>query len=71
VQELLKSLATGSVVDALSVSDVASIAVPYPDTADGKRFGEKAIEAWGAFAEAALLENDAIAALEKEFDPVN
>jgi hypothetical protein len=49
VQELLKSLASGSVVDALSAPDVGSVSVPYPDTAEGKRLGDKAIEAWDAF----------------------
>jgi type I restriction enzyme, S subunit len=66
VQELMKAFATGSVVDALSAPDVASIPIPYPDNKEGRRLGDKAIDAWSAFAEAALLENSAIAALETE-----
>ena len=35
VQELFKSMATGSVVDALSVPDLGAVVVPFPDDQKG------------------------------------
>jgi hypothetical protein len=64
VQAFLKSLATGSVVDALSGKDVGSVIVPYPRTTEGIRLGDEAIQAWDWFAEAFALENHAISELE-------
>ncbi len=66
VQDLMKSLATGSVVDALSVQDLRSVSVPYPDNAEGKRLGDEAMAAWDAFSDAALLEDTAVSSLEAE-----
>lgn len=67
VQLQLKALATGSVVDALSDDDVASVIVPYDDTAAAKRLGAAASQAWQLFSEATRAEDAAIAALESEF----
>jgi hypothetical protein len=66
VQALLKSLATGSVVDALSDSDVASISIPYPTDARAMKLGELAVRAWDKFAAAAELENEGAKELQRE-----
>lgn len=67
VQAQLKALATGSVVDALSDTDVAAVSVPYADSASAIKLGTDAQQAWQLFADAAAFEADAIAALEAEF----
>lgn len=67
VQAQLKALATGSVIDALSETDVASVTVPYADSFDAVALGEAAQEAWQLFADAGKAENEAVAALEAEF----
>lgn len=67
VQAQLKALATGSVVDALSDEDVASVTVPYADSAAAIMLGKAAEQAWQLFADAATEEDMAIAALEAEF----
>jgi hypothetical protein len=67
-QSLLKSFATGSVVDALSAPDVESVTVPYPRTRKANELGDAAIAAWDLFSEAVELEDAATAALEKELD---
>ena len=67
VQAQLKALATGSVVDALSVSDVASVAVPYEQSVTALDLGEKAVECWNWFAEAIEHEDEAIELLETKF----
>lgn len=66
VQAQLKSLATGSVVDALSESDVASVTVPYETSTEALEIGDAAQKAWSLFAEASHAENEAIATLEAE-----
>ncbi len=66
-QAQLKALATGSVVDALSDDDVASIIVPYEDSAAALKLGNAAEQAWQLFADATTAEETAIAALEAEF----
>lgn len=68
VQAQLKALATGSVVDALSATDVESVIVPYSDERVVARLGDRAVEAWRLFAEATAAEDEAIAAMEREFD---
>lgn len=68
VQAQLKALATGSVVDALSDDDVASVIVPYEDSAAALKIGKAAEQAWQHFADAATAEEAAIAALEAEFE---
>jgi type I restriction enzyme S subunit len=60
-----KSLATGSVVDALSTSDVESVLVPYSDSEPVRRLGEQAQHAWNLFAEAYQDERDAISIIEE------
>ena len=67
VQTQLKALATGSVVDALSDGDVASVIVPYDDSAAARKLGDAAQRSWQIFAEASAAESEAIAALEAEF----
>jgi hypothetical protein len=67
VQAQFKALATGSVVDALSVDDVASVVVPYQDTDAARQLGDDACSAWKLFAEASRAEGEAVAALEAEF----
>ncbi len=67
VQSQLKALATGSVVDALSDEDVASVVVPYDTSLESLRLGEAAERAWQLFADASKAEENAIAALEAEF----
>lgn len=67
VQAQLKALATGSVVDALSEDDVASVIVPYADSEAMLKLGRDAEQAWQLFAEASSAEDAAIAALEAEF----
>lgn len=67
VQAQLKALATGSVVDALSDTDVASVTVPYADSAAAIKLGTAAEQAWQLFADAATAEDKATAALEAEF----
>jgi type I restriction enzyme S subunit len=67
VQAQLKALATGSVVDALSTADVASVVVPYKVSAEANKLGNDAQRAWELFAAASTAENAAIEALEAEF----
>jgi hypothetical protein len=67
VQAQLKALATGSVVDALSDTDVASVTVPFEDSPAALKLGKAAELAWQHFADAATAEETAIAALEAEF----
>ena len=67
VQAQLKALATGSVVDALSDTDVASVTVPYAESATAIELGTTAQQAWQLFADAATAEAEAIGALEAEF----
>ena len=66
VQRILKCLATGSVIDALSEPDVKSVPVPYPTSTSATRMGEEAVEAWDQFAKASELESSAVAKLEGE-----
>jgi len=66
VQAQLKALATGSVVDALSESDVGSVIVPYPTGRLAEDLGNAVINAWDNFAVATTIENQAIAILEQE-----
>lgn len=65
VQAILKSLATGSVVDALSEEDVAKTAIPYSDASEAREIGKQAEEAWSLFAEASLMEEQADLVFEK------
>jgi hypothetical protein len=67
VQAQLKALATGSVVDALSEADVASVVVPFEQSPEALQLGQAAELAWQYFADAATAEEAAIAALEAEF----
>ena len=67
VQAQLKALATGSVVDALSDVDVASVTVPFEDSTAALKLGKAAELAWQHFADAATAEETAISALEAEF----
>lgn len=67
VQAQLKALASGSVVDALSDDDVASVVVAYEDSAAATKFGNDAQRAWQLFEEAARAEDTSIAVLEAEF----
>ena len=67
VQAQVKALATGSVVDALSDVDVASVVVPFEDSPAALKLGKTAELAWKHFADAATSEEAAIAALEAEF----
>lgn len=62
-QGLLKSLATGSVVDALSEDDVASVPVPW-SAEHGEELGDAAVAAWSLFSEASLIEDAATMTLE-------
>lgn len=68
VQAQLKALATGSVVDALNVQDVANVLVPYEFSEETGRLGNAAQQAWQLFAEASSAEDGAIAALELELN---
>ncbi len=68
VQKLLKGLATGSVVDALSEADVSRVVVPYPLSGRGKRLGDDALRAWDGFSQATELEDAAITELTTELD---
>jgi type I restriction enzyme, S subunit len=68
VQMLLKALATGSVVDALSGTDVSGIIVPYPLGGSGNKLGDEAVRAWDSFSEAIELEDAAINKLTTELD---
>jgi hypothetical protein len=68
VQAQLKALASGSVVDALSESDVSSVVVPYDDSSAARNFGDAAVLAWDLFAEASAAEDEAIRILEAEFN---
>ena len=67
VQAQLKALATGSVVDALSDDDAASVLVPYDDSAAARKLGDASQKAWQLFAEATAAEDEAITTLEAEF----
>ena len=64
VQAQLKALATGSVVDALSESDVGSVLVPIPDDIDV--LAKDASRAWALFSKAKEAEEEAIELLEAE-----
>lgn len=61
VQAILKSLATGSVVDALSEDDVAGTPIPYDDSAEAFRIGDMATKAWELFSLALQYEDSAMA----------
>ncbi|MCC8446374.1 hypothetical protein [Xanthomonas translucens] len=67
VQAQLKALATGSVVDALSESDVGSVVVPYGTTGRLVELGDQAVMCWDLFGEAIKLEEQATALLESKF----
>lgn len=67
VQEIVKSLATGSVVDALSVEDVRSVPVPPISSPAAEDLASAAESAWGKFAAATESEDLAIRELEAEF----
>lgn len=67
VQAQLKSLATGSVVDALSEGDVGSVVIPYDDGPATLELGEEAVRGWKLFSEASECERRATEALEAEF----
>lgn len=67
VQSLFKSLATGSVVDALSKRDVEKTIVLHPNDEQGRALSKRAISAWDLFAEANLAEKRATDALDEEF----
>ena len=64
VQAQLKSLSTGSVVDALSEGDVGNVVVPFDDSTAAKELGERAVLAWEAFASAVEAEARAVTAIE-------
>ncbi len=64
VQAQFKALSTGSVVDALSETDVAAVIVPYSHTAEAAALGDEAVSIWDLFAEASALEMRAIEAIE-------
>lgn len=65
VQAQLKALATGSVVDALSEDDVASVAVPYEKSEAATQIGDRAVRSWELFCSASRLEEEAIKRLEE------
>jgi type I restriction enzyme S subunit len=67
VQSQLKAMSTGSVVDALSTTDVGSVVVPFEKSATANAIGDKAQHAWGLFAESAIAEAEAIELLERAF----
>ena len=60
VQAQLKSLATGSVVDALSEDDLAATAIPYEESDEAFQIGDAAAEAWRMFSIAVQLEDQAM-----------
>jgi hypothetical protein len=64
VQAQIKSLATGSVVDALSEQDVSSVWAVYPDLPLADTLGNQVEMAWRDFAQATQIENEAIQMLE-------
>jgi type I restriction enzyme S subunit len=64
IQQLLKSMACGSVVDGIRIPQVSSVEVPYPRDVIGRTLGDRATVAWDQFAEAARLEDMAAAELE-------
>jgi hypothetical protein len=66
VQLQLKALATGSVVDALSEEDVASVLVPFSESKAIQALAKHAETAWNLFAAASSKETAAITALETE-----
>lgn len=65
VQALLKSLATGSVVDALSEGDLAATVIPYEETKFAFQIGNDAIAAWELFSKAAKFEDQATSIIER------
>jgi hypothetical protein len=71
VQAQLKSLATGSVVDALSEDDLAATAIPYEDSDEAFQIGDLAVEAWEMFSKAVRLEDQAMAIIERAIKSLN
>ena len=67
IQSQFKSLAGGSLVDALSDVDVASVFVPYEDSTAAAQLGDAAQEAWHLFEGASAAEKVAIDILEAEY----
>lgn len=63
-QILLKSMATGSVVDALNIEDVRKVEIAYISDANVIPLANDVYAAWGEFAKATKLEDDAVSNLE-------
>jgi hypothetical protein len=66
VQKQVKALASGSVIDAICEEDVGSVWVNYPKGDASEKIGDDVVAAWGEFAEATRIENDAA----QEFDEI-
>jgi hypothetical protein len=66
IQQQIKAFATGSVVDALTETDVAQVLVPYPRGDDWSTLGDRVISAWRDLALATAKEDEAMNALEAE-----
>jgi hypothetical protein len=67
VQAQIKSLASGSVVDSTFPRDMESVILPPLDRIDG----EAIVDAWGKFAEAAALEEEAKALVDRTMAEVS
>jgi hypothetical protein len=67
VQQILKSMATGSVVDAIRPPHISPLTIPFPTDPKARELGDEAVEAWDLFAEASKVETTAGDALEAEF----
>jgi len=67
VKAQMKAYATGSVVDALSETDLNNVIIPYPNDKElCEELGIKALKAWHNFSKATQIENNAIDIFEKE-----
>lgn len=65
-QEILKSRAVGSVVDALWGEDVESVVIPYCNTPAALAIADQVVLAWHDFARASDIEDTVVQALETE-----
>ncbi len=64
IRAIIKSLATGSVVDAISEMELATVYVPYLPLHEARQIGDQVVGAWEEFAQAKAVEDAAIAIFE-------
>lgn len=67
VAAIIKSRATGSVVDALSIDEINALKIPYPaDRNVAVELGNQVSEAWAALARATEIERIAFSVFDEK-----